>query len=88
MAFILEGKQNVELPRYSSDTNRPSGSNLQYGSVGLMRRPDDNERIYQAQTSNYNDNSYQGQVMGYNPNRAGTIFTYYEQGRVIEFSSG
>ena len=53
-----------------------------------MRRPDDNERIYQAQTSNYNDNSYQGRAMGYNSNWAGTIFIYYEQGRVIELSSG
>ena len=45
-----------------------------------MRRPDDNERNYQAQSSNYNDNSYQGRTTSYNSNWADTIFTYDEQG--------
>ena len=53
-----------------------------------MRRPEDNERNYQALPSNYNDNSYQGRAMRYNSNWAGTIFIYYEQGRVIELTSG
>ena len=54
----------------------------------LMRRPDDNERNYQARSSNYNDNGYQGRAMGHNSNRASMIFTYDEQGRVIELSLG
>ena len=53
-----------------------------------MRRPEDNERNYHARPYNYNDNSYQGRTTGYNPNRIGTVFTYDEQGRVIELSSG
>ena len=53
-----------------------------------MRRPDDNERSYQARSVNYNNNSYQGQVIGHNPNRVGIVFIYDEQGQVIELTSG
>ena len=77
MTSILKGKQNIELPRYSSDTNRLN-SILQYGNVCLMRRHDDNEHNYSARSVNYNDNSYQGRAMGCNPNQAGTVFTYDE----------
>ena len=76
MASILEGKQNVKLPKYSSNTSRPNNNNLQFGNVCLMRRPDDNECNYQARFVNYNDNSYQGRAMENNPNQTGIVFTY------------
>ena len=54
-----------------------------------MKRPKDNERIYQAQSVNYNnDHSYQGWVMSHNPPRTSTIFTYDDQGRVVEWTLG
>ena len=86
MASILEGKQNVELPRFIIDNNRPNTHNLQYGNMRLMKKPDENS--YLAWSVNYNDKSYHGQALGHNPNRAGTVFTYDEQGRVIELTSG
>ena len=56
MASILEGKQNVELPRYATDNNKLNSHNLQYGNMRLMRRSDENS--YPARSANYNDNSY------------------------------
>ena len=78
MASILEGKKNVELPRYIADNNRSNSHNLQYGNVRLMKRPDENS--YPTRSVNYNDNSYQGRAIGHNPNRTGILLTYDEQG--------